>query len=203
MLTISSLVVFVAIAIWIVAAKRLMKQRIAHNNPLPKPAFFIMRNVLKLRRNPTKYRHILEQAGVKEGMTILDYGCGIGSYTIEAAKLIGDTGNVVAADVNAGMLQEVQKTMQANNLTNIQPLQITAPDDVEANNFDLIFLIDVLHLMQDPLQVIEGMRKKLAETGKLLIKFEHFGKQQSQDLLNMITCSDRLLINDKYWLLSK
>jgi protein-L-isoaspartate O-methyltransferase len=169
----------------------------------PKIAYFFMRNILRLRKNPEKYRHVLEQAGVKENMTILDYGCGIGSYTVEAAKLIGTTGNVVAADVNEGMLQEVRKTMQANKLTNIQPLRITAPEDVPMNNFDLIFLIDVLHLMQEPLQVIEMMRQKLTATGKLLIKFEHFGKQQTQQLLSMIACSNTRVINEKYWLFSK
>jgi ubiquinone/menaquinone biosynthesis C-methylase UbiE len=202
MLTISTLVALIIIAIWIGIAKRIMKRRVAHNAPLPKPAFFIMKNALKFRRNPEKYRNILEQAGVKEGMTILDYGCGIGSYTVEAADLVGDTGTVVAADVNEGMLREVRKTMRTNTLTNIQPLQITGLEDVREGNFDLIFLIDVLHLMQEPLHVIEMMRQKLSETGKLLIKFEHFGEQQTQQLLSMIACSNTRVINGKYWLLS-
>ena len=180
-----------------------MKDRITHNKPLPKPAFFIMRNVLKLRRNPEKIQGILEQAGVKEGMKILDYGCGIGSYAIEAAKLAGKSGKVVAADINEKMLQEVQKNMHTDGLSNIHPQLITAPEDVNGNKFDVIFLIDVLHLLKDPLQTIEAMFRKLTATGKLLVKFEHFSEPRINSLLAEIQCSNKSVIDGKYWLLNK
>lgn len=202
-IAIISLVCLSGIVIWIFMAKRIMRDRIAHNKPLPKPAFFIMRNVLKFRRNPEKIQEILEQAGIKEGMNILDYGCGIGSYAIEAAKLAGKSGKVVAADINEKMLQEVQKNMHTDGLLNIRPQLITAPEDVNGNKFDVIFLIDVLHLLKDPLQTIEAMFRKLTATGKLLVKFEHFSEPRINSLLAEIQCSNKGVIDGKYWLLNR
>lgn len=51
--------------------------------------------------------------------------------------------------------------------------------------------------------MIDLMFKKLADTGKLLIKFEHFGKQQRDLLLAKIRYSEKQIVNNKYWVLSK
>jgi ubiquinone/menaquinone biosynthesis C-methylase UbiE len=37
-------------------------------------------------------------------MTALDLGCGTGYFTLEMAKLVGNEGNVIALDVQEGML---------------------------------------------------------------------------------------------------
>ena len=39
-----------------------------------------------------------------EGMTVLDVGCGMGFFSIGLAKLVGDKGCVIAADVQPKML---------------------------------------------------------------------------------------------------
>lgn len=33
---------------------------------------------------------ILKKIGIKKGQVILDFGCGVGNYTIPAAKIIGN-----------------------------------------------------------------------------------------------------------------
>lgn len=162
-----------------------------------------MRTVLKLRRNPGKIQDILKQAGVQKNMKILDYGCGIGSYTIEAAKLTGKTGKVVAADINAKMIEEVKKQQETEHLSNITPLLITSMEEIQESNFDVIFLIDMLHFVEDPLKTIEFMFGKLSKKGKLLVKFEHFSQEQMNSLLASIKCSEKQLLYKKYWLLSR
>ena len=42
---------------------------------------------------------------IKEGMTVLDIGCGPGFFSVEIAHLVGKTGRVIAADLQEGMLQ--------------------------------------------------------------------------------------------------
>jgi ubiquinone/menaquinone biosynthesis C-methylase UbiE len=59
-----------------------------------------------IRRLVHKPRRILE-AHVGKGMTVLDLGCGPGYFTIELAKLVGEEGRVIAADIQQGMLDTV------------------------------------------------------------------------------------------------
>ncbi len=49
---------------------------------------------------------------VKEGMTVLDIGCGPGFFSIPLAELAGRTGTVVAADLQDGMLQKLRDRIQ-------------------------------------------------------------------------------------------
>jgi ubiquinone/menaquinone biosynthesis C-methylase UbiE len=37
---------------------------------------------------------------IRNGSSVLDYGCGPGNFTIAAAELVGDKGKVYAADIH-------------------------------------------------------------------------------------------------------
>ena len=41
-------------------------------------------------------------------MTALDVGCGPGFFTLDMARLVGESGQVIAADLQEGMLQIVR-----------------------------------------------------------------------------------------------
>ena len=43
------------------------------------------------------------------GMTVLDFGCGMGFTSIAAAKLLGEQGTVISADLQPQMLRTVEK----------------------------------------------------------------------------------------------
>ena len=47
---------------------------------------------------PFNPREELNKLDIREGQIILDYGCGIGSYTFPIAKLVGESGRVYALD---------------------------------------------------------------------------------------------------------
>jgi SAM-dependent methyltransferase len=49
---------------------------------------------------------------VKPGMAALDFGCGMGLFTIAMAKLVGEQGRVVAADLQPQMLDVLQRRAQ-------------------------------------------------------------------------------------------
>jgi ubiquinone/menaquinone biosynthesis C-methylase UbiE len=50
---------------------------------------------------------------IKEGMTVLDFGCGPGYFTIDMAKMVGKSGRVIAADLQEEMLQMLKEKIQA------------------------------------------------------------------------------------------
>ena len=45
---------------------------------------------------------------VKEGMTALDLGCGPGFFSIGMARIVGESGLVIATDLQEGMLQKLK-----------------------------------------------------------------------------------------------
>ena len=46
---------------------------------------------------------------VSEGMTVLDIGPGMGFFTIPAARMVGDSGRVIAVDLQEKMLKSLVK----------------------------------------------------------------------------------------------
>jgi hypothetical protein len=45
---------------------------------------------------------------IKEGMTVLDLGCGPGFFSIDIARMVGKSGRVIASDLQEGMLQKIR-----------------------------------------------------------------------------------------------
>ena len=68
--------------------------------------------------NPFSKSHravaIIENSDIRQGMTVLDAGCGPGRVTIPIARAVGLSGQVVAMDIQAGMLAKVQKKAEQN-----------------------------------------------------------------------------------------
>ena len=67
-------------------------------------------------QNPQK----ILSAYIKEGMTVLDVGCGPGFFSIDMAQMVGESGSVIAADLQEGMLEKLRApnkmTLHSNGL---------------------------------------------------------------------------------------
>ena len=85
---------------------------IMHDNPL-----------LPLFRNPYK---LLEVAGLKQGQSVLEVGCGPGYFTIPAAKIVGPKGFVYAIDVHPRAIKRVQKKLEKEGIKNARGIPANA-----------------------------------------------------------------------------
>jgi ubiquinone/menaquinone biosynthesis C-methylase UbiE len=73
-----------------------------------------------------------------------------GRLTIPIARQVGQQGEVVAMDIQAGMLQRAREKARAANLTNIRFLQAGAGDGkLGRNQFDRSLLVTVLGEIPD------------------------------------------------------
>ena len=63
--------------------------------------YLLMNPLRKLWHNPEK----ILGPHVKEGMTVLDIGSGMGFFSLPAARMVGKSGKVIAVDVQEKMLQ--------------------------------------------------------------------------------------------------
>jgi cyclopropane fatty-acyl-phospholipid synthase-like methyltransferase len=97
----------------------------SHRYSLPCPVW--LRWLVELDNPFTKINRsdvIVQHLDLQPGMTVLDIGCGPGRLTIPVARQVGQQGEVVAVDIQPGMLRRAQEKAQAANLTNIRFLQV-------------------------------------------------------------------------------
>ena len=89
-------------------------------------------------------KEFLRDIGIREGQTVLDFGCGSGYYTIPAAKIVGSNGKVYALDKDGGKLKEVAEMAASENLSNIKIIQASEVplDDALV---DVVLLYDIIH----------------------------------------------------------
>jgi len=115
---------------------------------------------------------ILQETGVQAGMTVLDFGCGPGGFTLAAARLVGPEGRVIAVDIHPLAGESVQRAASREGLGNIQVVlgdTAAVPD----RSVDVALLYDVLHGLSEPFPVLREMHRVLKPTGVLSVSDHH------------------------------
>ena len=116
---------------------------------------------------------IMRRIGIKNGQTVLDFGCGSGTYTIPVAKIVGKKGKVYALDKDKNALDDLMKKAELCRLKNIGrmatsgELRIELPD----KSVDITLLFDVFHRYYVP-QMSD--RKRLLDEIYRITKTEGF-----------------------------
>jgi ubiquinone/menaquinone biosynthesis C-methylase UbiE len=92
---------------------------------------------------------------VKAGDRVLDFGCGPGFFTREFAKRVGETGRVIAVDLQAEMLRIVEQKLVPEGLMGRVETHQCAPDSLLLSpawdgKIDVAFAIFVVHEVPDP-----------------------------------------------------
>lgn len=87
---------------------------------------------------------------VREGMTVLDLGCGPGFFSIELAKMVGVSGTVIAADLQEGMLQKLRDRVLGTPLEARIVLHKCAGDRIGVSRtVDLVLAFYMVHEIPD------------------------------------------------------
>ena len=116
---------------------------------------------------------IMRRIGIKNGQTVLDFGCGSGTYTIPVAKIVGKKGKVYALDKDKNALDNLMNKAELGRLKNIGrmatsgELRIELPD----KSVDITLLFDVFHRYYVP-QISD--RKRLLDEIYRITKTEGF-----------------------------
>jgi ubiquinone/menaquinone biosynthesis C-methylase UbiE len=113
---------------------------------------------------------LMERAGVKPGMQVLDAGCGPGRLTIPLARRVGATGRVVALDLQRRMLEKLRRRVEKEGLSGVELVrgglgEGLLPDGV----FDVAFLVTVLGEVPDKVGGLVEIRRSLRPGGVLTV----------------------------------
>ena len=131
-----------------------------------KIAFALDNPIRRLIHNPQK---ILGEY-IEPGQTVLDVGCGPGTFSIAMAKMVGELGKVIAVDVQEEMLQIVREKAVQQGLESIIVTHKSGPDRIglsEKVDFALAFYM--VHEVPDAEAFLKEVASALKPRGKLLI----------------------------------
>jgi len=104
---------------------------------------------------------LIDMAGIRPGMRVLDLACGAGSQTIRTAKRVGPGGSVVACDISATMLDHVRQSAAAANLQ-IETLECAAEElDERLPPFDAAISRLGLMLFLSPSNALKVLQRVL------------------------------------------
>jgi len=90
---------------------------------------------------------ILEAIGIKTGQIVLDFGCGSGTYTIPAAKIVAEQGKVYALDKDREALDKLMQKADLAGIDNIERIDTSGElrFGLAAESIDVVLLFDVFH----------------------------------------------------------
>ena len=114
---------------------------------------------------------LLTAAGLKQGQTVLEVGCGPGFFTIPAAKIVEADGHLYTLDFNPAAVERVKQKVEESVLTNIDVIHAdAAKTGLPDANVDVAFLFGVLHSLKNLDTVLLEMHRVLKEGGIVAVQ---------------------------------
>lgn len=116
-------------------------------------------------------RHTISQSGVRAGQKVLDIAGGTGDLTAKFSRLVGQSGQVVLADINDSMLKVGRdKLANLGVVGNVQYVQANAEElPFPDNTFDCITIAFGLRNVTDKSKALASMQRVLKPGGRLLV----------------------------------
>ncbi|HEC2157842.1 50S rRNA methyltransferase [Staphylococcus delphini] len=108
---------------------------------------------------------LLESAGIKAGMRVLDVGCATGEVTQIVAKSVGETGEVIGVDMNQNLLDIAENHNHAPNVQFINADLYQLPESL--GQFDVIVGRRILMYLPDVPQILTLLKSRLNSKGIL------------------------------------
>jgi ubiquinone/menaquinone biosynthesis C-methylase UbiE len=115
----------------------------------------------------------LKGIGIKQGQTVLDFGCGEGHYAIPAAKLVGEKGKVYAVDKDEQALHRLLRKISDKNIKSIEVIKEESKTSLENNLVDFIVCFDVLHYVKERKVLYYEFKRVLRQKGILSLYPKH------------------------------
>lgn len=116
-------------------------------------------------------RRVLLQAGLKPGMTVADFGCGVGATTRTLAEMVGPAGSVTAIDVSGAQIEQGRHLCETAEIINATFLEASATaTGLSRSSFDLVYCRFLLLHLTDAAAALSEMREILKPGGVLVVE---------------------------------
>ncbi len=116
----------------------------------------------------------ISRFGIKEGMTVVDYGCGPGRYTVKFAAIVGKRGKVYAVDIHELAIEAVSRRIKKQGLKNVEPILAKGYESkIPDNSVDLVCAIDMFFIIKKPAEFLGELNRISRPDGILVIDDGH------------------------------
>jgi ubiquinone/menaquinone biosynthesis C-methylase UbiE len=142
--------------------------------------YFLLSPLRRIAHNPDK----ILAPYIRDGMTVLEIGPGMGFFTLPLARLVGKEGRVVCVDIQEKMLERLKK--RAARAGVLERITATLADkdslrvDELANKVDFVLAFAVVHEVPNQARFFEEIYRSM-KSGSLLLVSEPKGRVTDED----------------------
>jgi ubiquinone/menaquinone biosynthesis C-methylase UbiE len=113
---------------------------------------------------------LMNEMGLKAGMTVADVGTGIGFMLPFLSKRVGADGHVIAEDIEDDFLAMARQAADTQNLSNVTFVKGTVTDPkLPDGAVDIELVLDAYHHFDYPEKMLASLHKALKPEGRLVI----------------------------------
>jgi len=139
----------------------------------PAPAFIGRGLDSDFRRRLQPPDKLVQRSGIKDGMHVLEIGCGSGAYTTFVARAVGGEGKVYALDIQPEMLQQLENKLakpENKDIRNIELVNSSAYDlPFDDDSLDLVYMVTVFQEIPDRSRALQQVKRVLKPGGILAV----------------------------------
>ena len=150
---------------------------------------------LRLRERSGEPQKQIESLRLRPGQVVLDYGCGIGSYSLPAARALGEEGTVYALDIHPLALEMVEKRIRQENLSNVRTILSGLDTGFPDESVDVVLLYDVLHHVHDKGALLRELHRVVKAGGLLSVIPDHM---EESELLKIVQSARRFSLQPRH-----
>lgn len=110
---------------------------------------------------------------IREGMTVLEPGPGMGFFTLALARLVGPSGRVVAVDIQPRMLASLERRLRRSGFTGRVECRLAAADSLAipdlAGSVDFVLAFALVHELPSAKSFFRELFQALKPGGEILL----------------------------------
>lgn len=115
--------------------------------------------------------NFLQECGLKNGMNVLDFGCGIGGSTLALAKIVGSSGKVTALERSEKYIEAAKEKIFNAGLENVEFILGDETNFLSNDqSFDICFGRLVLMYQDNPIKCLIELKSKVKKGGLMVFE---------------------------------
>lgn len=156
--------------------EKCMKKKLCGNemDRMPGWSFRIMAALFRISDLFKSPDDRLDPFGIRQGQTVVDYGCGTGRHLKAASEKVGEAGTVYAVDIHELAVASAGRMAKRFGLKNVKPVltdgKTTGIPDAVA---DVVYALDMFHMVGDPAGFLRELHRITKPGGILYLEDGH------------------------------